>query len=105
MGHKHERHGSRTVSFAPTGNQIKKTEEIHISSEPNPDYISNGTDWSDQGKMDMLRVSEREVTKSKSLDDVTEGGESVKSDGRRESSSDDETMLVMQGKGGWGRLP
>ncbi|KAH7116178.1 hypothetical protein B0J11DRAFT_119129 [Dendryphion nanum] len=103
--HKHERHNSRTVSFAPTGNQIKKTEEIHISSEPNPDYINDDTEWGAEGKMDMLRVSEREVVKSKSMDDVTEGGESVKSEGRRESSSDDETMLVMQGKSGWGRLP
>lgn len=51
-------------------------------------------------------VGDRIVVKSKSLDDITEGGESVKSEGdQRREDSDDETALVIQGKRGWGRLP
>lgn len=83
----------------PTGNQIKKTEEIYIQSEPNPD-------WMGKDEEGRLRVEERMMPESKSLDDVTEGGESVKSEEvQRREDSDDEAVLVARGRGGWGRLP
>ncbi|KAF1952854.1 hypothetical protein CC80DRAFT_596278 [Byssothecium circinans] len=94
--------GERTVSFAPRGNQIKKTEEFHISSEPAQDFDGFG-----YAEEDRLRVREREIVQSKSLDDITEAGESVRSEGvERRESSDDEAVLVMQGRtnGGWNRL-
>ncbi|KAF2473591.1 uncharacterized protein BDR25DRAFT_256383 [Lindgomyces ingoldianus] len=97
------RKGSRSGSFMPTGNQIKKTEEIHIQSEPNPDrFIGLGA--KDHGIM----ISQRDlgIGQGKSLDDVTEGGESVKSEEvQRREDSDDEAVLVRQTKGGWDRLP
>ncbi|KAF1992961.1 hypothetical protein P154DRAFT_504205 [Amniculicola lignicola CBS 123094] len=99
----HVKKNSRTISFPPTGNQIKKTEEIHIKSEPNGLYDE------EMDKSQRLVICERQVGQGKSMDDVTEGGESVRSeDVQRREDSDDETVLVMQ-KGnsnrGWGRLP
>ncbi|KAF2738875.1 hypothetical protein EJ04DRAFT_427879 [Polyplosphaeria fusca] len=91
---KHPSRAGKTASFQPMGNQIKKTEEIHIQSEPNPEF-----EFPVQG----LTVQEREVTKSKSLDDVTEGGESVKSEQRRDNDSSDDEAILWQSKGGWGR--
>jgi hypothetical protein len=94
------RDDDRTVSFAPMGNQIKKTEEIHIRSDPNPDYAP-GNDWI--GKNEVLIVGQRELG-AKSLDDVTEG--SVKSEeAQRREDSDDEAVLVRESKGGWRHLP
>lgn len=89
----------RTVSFAPTGTQIKKTEEITVRSEPNPEYLKDDEDAVG------LAVSEREIA-SKSLDDVTESAESVKSvERQRREDSDDEAVLVSgKSKYGWGRL-
>ncbi|KAF2188409.1 hypothetical protein K469DRAFT_628039 [Zopfia rhizophila CBS 207.26] len=94
-GKKNSLKGSRTASFPPLANQIKKTEEIHIQSSPNPDYY---------GKEEGLMVRNTEVDmKAKSLDDVTEGGESVKSEEvQRREDSDDEAVLVTGGM--WGRL-
>ncbi|KAF2010181.1 hypothetical protein BU24DRAFT_400921 [Aaosphaeria arxii CBS 175.79] len=93
----------RAVSFTVQGNQIKKTEEIHISSEP-----ADGANFDGLGYAKETALRVREVHQSKSLDDVTEGGESVKSDaeGRGRESSDDEAVLVVpkKGHGGWGRL-
>ncbi|KAF2866306.1 hypothetical protein BDV95DRAFT_505159 [Massariosphaeria phaeospora] len=85
----------KIVSFAPTGKQIKKTEEITVSSEPNPEF----------GDLGYLGDGAKQVeVKSKSLDDVTEGGESVKSVGVERTESDDEVRLVGQRKKGWDRL-
>ncbi|KAF2107983.1 hypothetical protein BDV96DRAFT_286538 [Lophiotrema nucula] len=101
-GKKHAHRDSRTISFAPTGNQIKKTEEIFVRSDPNPDYDSDAMEL---GKGLAPIVHERHVAQSKSLDDVTEGGESVRSEEaiRKDDSSDDEVVL-WQSRGGWGRL-
>ncbi|PSN61735.1 hypothetical protein BS50DRAFT_603884 [Corynespora cassiicola Philippines] len=112
----HPRNG-RAISFAPTGNQIKKTEEITVHSEPNPMYdrdveMGIGAAIGSPGK-DGIVVDDRSVTKSKSLDDITEGGESVKSqdDGPspqypnpRDPDSDDEVALVLQGRGQWSHM-
>jgi uncharacterized Zn-binding protein involved in type VI secretion len=88
--------GGRIVSFAPHGNQIKKTEEIKIVSEPIENMGSG------------LRVDGVDI-RTKSLDDITEGGESVSvksEEVARRGDSDDEGPLVIQsqGKSGWGRL-
>jgi hypothetical protein len=88
--------GSRIGNFAPQGSQIKKTEEIKIVSEPISN-IGNG-----------LRADGADM-RSKSLDDITEGGESVSVKSEevvRRGDSDDEARLVIetQSKSGWGRL-
>lgn len=94
----------RTVSFAPTGNQIKVTQDLYVRSEPNPEYARRDMD----GPMGMgeLKAGQGTVIKSKSMDDITEGGESVKSEyGQGKGDSDDEQALVIQGGSkGWGRL-
>lgn len=87
------------------GNQIKRTEEIHVKSEPNPDFAP-GSEW--MGKSEVVIVGQSEIGKSRSLDDVTEGG-SVKSlkseEQQRREDSDDEAVLVRESKGGWRHLP
>ena len=94
----------RTITFEPTGTQIKKTKEIIIKNEPNPDFegdLEEGT-----GKTQGLVVVEREVKKSRSSDNASEGAESVKSGERRaREDSDDEAGLVTWGAGayGWGK--
>ncbi|ORY16919.1 hypothetical protein BCR34DRAFT_74186 [Clohesyomyces aquaticus] len=97
-----ESRDSRVNSFLPTGSQIKKTEEITIRSDPRPTI-----QFEDDGKSGTLTVAQRDLGLggSKSLDDVTEGAESVKSEEaqRREDSSDDEVRLVKQQRGGWAR--
>ncbi|KAL5379767.1 hypothetical protein DPSP01_008238 [Paraphaeosphaeria sporulosa] len=92
----------RTVSFMPTGDQIKVTKDIHIQSDP--------IDGSEENVGEIvhakgLQPGETSVVHSKSVDDLTEGG-SVKSDYmRKEGDSDDETSLVIhQTKGTWTRL-
>ncbi|KAL5407216.1 hypothetical protein PMIN06_003811 [Paraphaeosphaeria minitans] len=92
----------RTVSFVPTGDQIKVTKDIHIQSDP----IDNGRER--DGEIDHekgLKPGEQSVVHSKSVDDLTEGG-SVKSDYMQgKGDSDDETSLVIhQTKGTWTRL-
>jgi hypothetical protein len=94
----------RTVSFEPSGTQIKKTKEITIKSEPNPDFMKIGEEG--VGKAQGLLVSEREIKKSRSMDNASETGESVKSGDRRgREDSDDEAGLVTWGNGayGWGK--
>ncbi|KAF2790695.1 hypothetical protein K505DRAFT_409675 [Melanomma pulvis-pyrius CBS 109.77] len=90
--------GGRAISFAPTGTQIKKTEEITVRSEPNPEFLKGDEDAVG------LAVSEREIA-NKSLDDVTESAESMKSvERQRREDSDDEAVLVSgKSKYGWGR--
>lgn len=97
-----EREEARTVSFMPTGDQIKVTKDIHIRSEP----IDGGIDLvRENSHSNGLKPGETSVVHSKSLDDLTERG-SVKSEYMQgKGESDDETSLVIhQKKGTWHRL-
>ena len=105
-GNKGKREGGKTASFMPTGTQIKKTEEVVIKSEPNPEWAEAGK--SGVGVAPGLTVRQRELglgADGKSLDDITEGGSLKSDDGRARVSTDDEATLVKQGKHGWRRLP
>jgi hypothetical protein len=94
----------RIVSFAPTGNQIKKTREIVVRNEPNPDYERRGseieiTGGTANGKTSGVVVEERSLERRKSLESITEGNESLKSaelPKRGPEDSDDEAALVGQ---------
>ncbi|KAF2631076.1 hypothetical protein BU25DRAFT_455408 [Macroventuria anomochaeta] len=103
----------RVVSFAPTGNEIKKTHEVVISSEPNP-FFERGrrgsnveiTGGYDPSKKDGVTVDERGVVRTGSLESVTEGSESLKGGldtPKRDPSdySDDEAALVGRQNRGW----
>lgn len=95
----------RVVSFAPTGNEIKRTQQVVISSEPNPFFerdrrgsnieITGGPD----SKKNGVTVDERGVFRTGSLESVTEGSESLKGGldtPKRDmmDQSDDEAALV-----------
>ncbi|KAF3032747.1 hypothetical protein E8E11_003197 [Didymella keratinophila] len=95
----------RIVSFAPTGNEIKRTQQVVISSEPNPFFererrgsnieITGGPDSRKNG----VTVDERRVVRTGSLESVTEGSESLKGGldtPKRDPNdySDDEAALV-----------
>lgn len=102
----------RIVSFAPTGNEIKKTQQVVISSEPNPFFererrgsnieITGGYD----SKKNGVTVDERRVVRTGSLESVTEGSESFKGGldtPKRDPNdySDDEAALVGRRNNGW----
>jgi hypothetical protein len=108
-----DRTNGRTGSFKPTGNQIKKTEEIFVRSEHIGGYNSDvGVEgWKivkgdnenidDEpwmtGKGRRLVVTSTEIGAAQSVDDVTEGAESVRSDdGQKREESEDEVVLVRQ---------
>ncbi|KAF2268683.1 hypothetical protein CC78DRAFT_612945 [Lojkania enalia] len=93
----------RGKSMAPGDNEIKQTREIHIQTDPNPEYAEH--DGSGLRKEEFI-IQERGIGKTKSLDDVTEGGESMKSEEppRRDDSSD-EVVLVREAHGGWEMFP
>lgn len=95
----------RIISFAPTGNEIKRTQQVVVSSEPNPYYererrssnieITGGHD----SKKNGVTVDERRVVRTGSLESVTEGSESLKGGldtPKRDPNdySDDEAALV-----------
>lgn len=89
------------MSFPPSANQIKVTEEIIMQSHPNPDYAGKG------GTIVGTRGID---SKARSLDDVTDmnSDKSVKdetqSDVQRQASeSDDERLLGIRTT--WKRLP
>jgi hypothetical protein len=78
----------RIVSFAPTGNQIKKTREVVISHEPNPVYDRRGSEVEITGghanntggkTQGLVSVEEARPERSSSLGSITEGNESLKS--------------------------
>lgn len=99
----------RAHSFQPTGTQIKATQEITITSEPNP-YQRRGSEVEITGNYAMAKVNTPgiiveetvETPRTKSLDssvksaDVVKRGDAV--------DSDDEAALVGRGRG-WGRTP
>ncbi|KAF2829040.1 hypothetical protein CC86DRAFT_392267 [Ophiobolus disseminans] len=99
----------RIISFAPTGNQIKTTQEVTVTSEPNP-FFERGRRGSEveitgayNGRKANVPGIVVEESRSKSLDSNTEVAESLKSEGvKREGESDDEAALVEK-KGRWGR--
>ncbi|KAL1605542.1 hypothetical protein SLS59_003344 [Nothophoma quercina] len=108
----HYRNEDRIVSFAPTGNEIKKTREVVISSEPNPYFEreSSGPNIEITGGYDprknVVTVDERRVARTGSLESVTEGSESLKGGldtPKRDPSeySDDEAALVGRRNKGW----
>ncbi|KAF2029674.1 hypothetical protein EK21DRAFT_67246 [Setomelanomma holmii] len=101
----------RVFSFAPTGNQIKTTQEVTVTSEPNP-FFERGRRGSEveitgayQNKANIPDVIVEETSpspRSKSLDSNTEVAESLKSSDhpKRMEDSDDETALVgIRGRG------
>jgi len=105
VSYKGESRGERIVSFEPTGNQIKQTQEITVTHEPNP-FFERGRrgseveitgNYSAPLKVPGVIVEEVNGTpRSKSLDSATDRGGSVRSDVKRtdEDSSDDEAGLV-----------
>ncbi|KAH8724855.1 hypothetical protein GQ44DRAFT_617220 [Phaeosphaeriaceae sp. PMI808] len=116
--HSDRKQNDRTISFTPTGNQIKTTQEVTVTSEPNP-HFERGRRGSEveitgaaghhqnRAKVPGIIVEESITPRSKSLDSSTEVADSVKSmEGRKrdKDDSDDEMALVGQ-KRGWGRFP
>jgi hypothetical protein len=108
----HYQNEDRTVSFAPTGNEIKKTHEVVISSEPNPFFergrrgsnveITGGYD----SKKNGVTIDERKVARTSSLESVIEGSVSLKGGSdtpKRDPNdySDDEAALVGRQNRGW----
>lgn len=107
----------RIVSFAPTGNEIKKTQQIVVSSEPNPFYEEGGdrrgsrtpipAAYGDAKKNSVgVSVAERGVARTGSLESMTEGSESLKGGldtPKRDPAdySDDEAALVGRRNKGW----
>jgi hypothetical protein len=108
----HYHNEDRIVSFEPTGNEIKKTHEVVISSEPNP-FFERGRKASNveitgpyDSKKNGVTVDERRIARSGSLESVTEGSETGKgslSTPKRDPSeySDDEAALVGRQNRGW----
>ncbi|KAH7069160.1 hypothetical protein BKA63DRAFT_102191 [Paraphoma chrysanthemicola] len=109
--------GERIISFAPTGNQIKTTQEVTVTSEPNP-FFERGRRGSEveitgaynQNKANIPGViveEAPETPRSKSIDSNTEVAESLKSTDmpKRIDDSDDEAALVSNRGRGWGRGP
>ncbi|CAI6334885.1 unnamed protein product [Periconia digitata] len=64
----------RVISFVPTGSQIKKTREILITSDPNPEYNGNRKEL--VGKNETV-VIHTDIESAKSLDDSTDSGDSL----------------------------
>lgn len=98
----------RIVSFTPQGNQIKTTQEIMITHEPNVGYLESGrrgseTEVTGNYQKDDVKVpsviveeiSRNGTPRSKSLDSATDGVDSVRSGGvKTGEDSDDEVALV-----------
>lgn len=100
----------RIVSFAPVGNQIKKTREVIIRSEVNPYFQKDGTEVEITSGSGALHhrtksgsgvvVEERVMARRKSMESIAEGNESMKSmkstdaNSKKPDDSDDETALV-----------
>jgi len=87
----------------PVGNQVRKTEEIFISSEP---IQEEELVQYDEEKKGGLTVSARDLgavgANGRSLDDVTDGGsmkDGVSLEGAPRQDSDDEAYLV--GRNRW----
>lgn len=105
-----EAHRERIISFEPTGNQIKATQEITVTSEPNP-FARRGSEVEitgpyTAGKANVPGIVVEEVPdtpRTKSLDSSVKSAEG---DGGRKrgdaAESDDEAALVERGgESGW----
>lgn len=107
----HYPNDDRIVSFEPTGNEIKKTHEVVISSEPNPFFERGrrGSNIETPGGYELkngVTVNERKVARTGSLESVTEGSDSLKGGidtPKRDPNdySDDEAALVGRRNRGW----
>lgn len=99
----------RVVSFAPTGNEIKKTQQVVISSEPNPFFESGRRESNTEivGGYDPKKTGDDvRVVRVGSLESVTEGSDSLKGGldtPKRDLNdySDDEAALVTRRNKGW----
>ena len=94
----------RVVSFKPRRDQIKVTKDIIITNDPAPGHAGSRAYVGEENGEDKgrLKLKDRCVLESKSVDDLTEGG-SVKSDrGVSRSDSDDEELLVSRERRGAG---
>ncbi|KAF1928035.1 uncharacterized protein M421DRAFT_166662 [Didymella exigua CBS 183.55] len=94
------------VSFAPTGNEIKKTQRVVISSEPNPFFEGErpGSNVEITGGYDSKK--DAVIVRTGSLESVTERSESVKGGSNAQKRdlndcSDDEAALVGRRNNGW----
>jgi|TARA_R110002003_G_scaffold814_5_gene21554 hypothetical protein len=105
----------RIISFAPTGKQIKTTQEVTVTSEPNPFFerARRGSEveitgaYQNKANVPGVIVEESSPSpRSKSLDSNTEVAESLKSTDqpKRLDDSDDEAALVGRGRA-WARGP
>jgi hypothetical protein len=106
----------RIMSFAPTGNQIKTTQEVTVTSEPNP-FFERGRRGSEVeitgayhgNKTNIPGIIVEEAPASrKSLESNTEVAESLKSTdlaAKRLEDSDDEAALVDNKVRYWSRGP
>jgi hypothetical protein len=103
---------NRAGSFTATGNQIKTTQEISVTSEPRV-WGRRGSEVEITGAFATAKANvpgviiEESITRSKSEASSVEIAESLKSAGadvqKRTEDSDDEAALVGRGKG-WGRV-
>jgi hypothetical protein len=99
----------RVISFAPMENQIKKTHEVIVRSEPNPFFDRRPSETEITGgyrggKPQGVALEERR----KSMESITEGNESLRSSEmpkRGTEDSDDEAALVAKKAWGWSRRP
>jgi hypothetical protein len=115
----------RIASLPPTGNQIKTTQEVTVTSEPNPFYDTNATvdgktylirgrrpseveitgGYERERKMGVPSIVVEEPRKSLDGDSATEVADSLRSEGvegmGKRGDSDDEVVLV--GGKRWGR--
>jgi hypothetical protein len=96
----------RVHSFAPTGNQIKTTQSVTVTSEPNPwgrrgsEVEITGPYTANKTNIPGIVVEEAgTLTRSKSIDSSVKSSDVVK---RGPEDSDDEAALVGRGRG-WGR--
>lgn len=92
-------------SFAPTGNQIKTTQSVTVTSEPaswgrrgSEAEITGGYAGNSMNVPNNI-VEETGTPKTKSIDSSVKSADVAK---RRTEDSDDEAALVERGRG-WGR--
>lgn len=99
---KGEIHHDRVVSFQATGNQIKTTQEITITSEPNP-FARRGSEVEctghfTPGKANVPGILVEEVSETPRTKSIDSSVKSAEAEGERKGSdaakSDDEEALV-----------
>jgi hypothetical protein len=98
-------HNDRVRSFTPTGNQIKTTQEVTITSEPNP-YFEHGRRTSEVEITGAYLAHQARIRRPDMVLEERSNSEveveSLKSEGgvgKREGESDDEAALVGRERG------